>query len=115
MSFFERWFGGENKREEEILESKEKGEVSIEELTRCLNIFMANYHYKVGQEFTEIVLAEAKLTDEETGDMVLAANDRSLNKPGLPIAAEQAYLDRIRERLAEAIKRMDVAEVVEKA
>lgn len=109
MFGFEKWFGGGEKNEVE--KEEKKYEISTKEKARCLNIFLNNYSYGVDEEFVEAVIAQAGLTDEEVGDIVLAANNQGLNKEGLTFSAEAAYLNGLREKLARVLKQMDVAKL----
>ena len=116
MSIFEKWFGGgeeakQNKGEENVLESKKEG-FSFGALTRAMNAFIANYQIRVGEEFIEAVINEAKLSEQEISDMVLASNN-AMPENGLSVTANMAYLDGIREKIVNAIKKMDVGEMVE--
>jgi len=119
MSIFEKLFGGGEKEGEVV---KNEGEVAeekmfglpLKEVARCVNVFMANSHLSVGEEFVGAVMERANLSKDEVDSLVLAANNRNNPALGLSISVEQAYLEAIRVKLANVIKSMDVAEVVEK-
>jgi len=109
MSIFEKWFGGDEEKKSE--ESKKEG-FSLGALTRAVNIFITNYQVKIGEEFTEAVIKKAGLSEQEISDMVLASNN-AMPENGLSVTANMAYLDGIREKIVNTIKKMDVGEIIE--
>ena len=114
MSIFEKWFGGGEERENEtenVLESKKEG-FSSGILVRAVNSFIANYQVKIGEEFVEAVIKNAGLSEQEIADMVVASNNAALDN-GLTVSVNMAYLDGIREKIVNTIKKMDVGEMVE--
>ena len=117
MFGFKNFFGGEEKAgagaEEEVIdENKKKEGFSLGALTRSLNIFIANYQVKVGEEFVGAVIKEAGLSEQEISDMVLASNN-AMPENGQSISANMAYLDGVRQKIVDAIKKMDVGEMTE--
>ena len=122
MSIFEKWFGGneegrqgkDDDRENEvenILEKKKEG-FSSGVLVKAVNAFIANYQVKIGEEFVEAVIKNAGLSEQEIDDMIVTSNNAALDN-GLSISANLAYLDGIREKIVNTIKKMDVGEIIE--
>ena len=114
MSIFEKWFGGneegrqgkDDDRENEvenILEKKKEG-FSSGVLVKAVNAFIANYQVKIGEEFVEAVIKNAGLSEQEIDDMIVTSNNAALDN-GLSISANLAYLDGIREKIVNTIKK----------
>ncbi len=111
MSIFEKWFGGGEEKISGEEENKKEG-FSSGVLVRAVNSFIANYQVKIGEEFVEAVIKNAGLSEQEIDDMIVTSNNAALDN-GLSISANLAYLDSIREKIVNTIKKMDVGEIIE--
>jgi len=115
MSIFEKWFGGEERKEsapDRVPEktAAEKEAWNLKENARLFNIFIEGHCIQVPPEFVEAVIKEAGLTEQEIKDMQVTAYGQMLNN-SLSISANMAYMDGVRRKLIKVIEKMDVGEV----
>jgi pimeloyl-CoA synthetase len=104
------WLGGDYASSKSESEKEGEKELSVEEMTKRVNTFMANRHLKIEPDFLEIVLDEVKLTEQEKKDLIVASYNQ-MPENGLTFSANLAYLDGIRDKLEAVIKKKDWAKV----
>lgn len=116
MLIFEKWFGGDDKKEEGEAEkeSQYKFEFSPKQLAECVNKFIASRgRVKVGEEFVEAVITESGLVQADVNFMFNSVYNHSMMDNGLSVSDNLAEGDRLRDRIIKAVQKMDVGNMVE--
>ncbi len=88
----------------------EKMDIDREEMTRCLNVFIAGYRLSIQSDFLDLVCEKAGLSEQEKKDIILTVNNKPLEN-NLPMATNLANIDDLRAKIVDAIRKLDVADI----